>query len=185
MERHPESIVIDRRSTASRSFEYPTRSPTRGADTTLLMIATGRHQPTSSDQRADDVLAQHPGSRGGRSTAVNDLQIPTPPGGFEHAGSRSSTTAPTSRASRCLLDFFGLPHGRTALFVSALVAVAEGRAWRARSRSFVHHLRIERENGSDSPDCRLTSSTTRWSRPCLPARYLHVSFGGRTRRGCG
>ena len=59
-----------------------------------------------------------------------------------------------------LLDFFCLPHGRTAPFASALVAVNEGRGFNSTMpMPFAHHVRIELENGSDTAD-----------RPLLPDR---------------
>ena len=77
-----------------------------------------------------------------------------------------------------LLDFFCLPHGRTAPFASALVAVNEGRGFNSTiPMPFAHHVRVELENGSDAPTV-LYYQIDYTLESALPASsgYLHVSF---------
>jgi hypothetical protein len=77
-----------------------------------------------------------------------------------------------------LLDFFCLPHGRTAPFASALVAVNEGRGFNSTMpMPFAHHVRIELENGSDTPTV-LYYQIDYTLQPSMPSAsgYLHVSF---------
>ena len=77
-----------------------------------------------------------------------------------------------------VLDFFCLPHGRTAPFASALMAVAEGRGFNSTiPMPFAHHVRIEFENGSDAPTV-LYYQFDYTLEPAMPAGsgYLHVSF---------
>jgi hypothetical protein len=77
-----------------------------------------------------------------------------------------------------LLDFFCLPHGRTAPFASALVAVNEGRGFNCTiPMPFAHHVRVELENGSDAPTV-LYYQIDYTLEPAMPpgSGYLHVSF---------
>jgi hypothetical protein len=77
-----------------------------------------------------------------------------------------------------LLDFFSLPHGRTAPFASALVAVNEGRGLNSTiPMPFGRHVRFELENGSDSPTI-LYYQVDYTLEPAIPSGsgYLHVSF---------
>src|ERR1700683_3023514 len=77
-----------------------------------------------------------------------------------------------------LLDFFCLPHGRTAPFASALVAVNEGRGFNSTMpMPFAHHVRIELESGSDTPTV-LYYQIDYTLEPAMPrgSGYLHVSF---------
>jgi hypothetical protein len=76
------------------------------------------------------------------------------------------------------LDFFGLPHGRPAAYVSALTAVHEGRGFNAYSPlPFRENLRIELTNGSNRP-MDLYCQVDYTLQPSLPADtgFLHVSF---------
>ena len=77
-----------------------------------------------------------------------------------------------------LLDFFCLPHGRTAPFDSALVAVNEGRGFNGTMpMPFAHHVRIELENGSDTPTVLYYQIDFTLERAMPSASgYLHVSF---------
>lgn len=77
-----------------------------------------------------------------------------------------------------LLDFFCLPHGRTAPFSSALIAVNEGRGLNSTiPMPFAHHVRVEFENGSDASTV-LYYQIDYTLEPALPSGsgYLHVSF---------
>ena len=77
-----------------------------------------------------------------------------------------------------LLDFFSLPHGRTAPFASALVAVNEGRGFNSTiPMPFAHHLRLELENGAAAPTV-LYYQVDYTLEAAMPAGhgYLHVSF---------
>jgi hypothetical protein len=77
-----------------------------------------------------------------------------------------------------LLDFFCLPHGRTAAFASSLVAVNEGRGFNSTiPMPFAHQVRVELENGSDAPTV-LYYQIDYTLEPVMPAGsgYLHVSF---------
>ncbi len=76
------------------------------------------------------------------------------------------------------LDFFCLPHGRTAPFASALVSANEGRGFNSTiPMPFAHHVRVELENGSDAPTV-LYYQVDYTLEPAVPAGsgYLHVSF---------
>ena len=77
-----------------------------------------------------------------------------------------------------VLDFFCLPHGRTAPFASALVAANEGRGFNSTlPMPFAHHIRVELENGSSAPTV-LYYQIDYTLQPAVPAGngYLHVSF---------
>jgi Protein of unknown function (DUF2961) len=77
-----------------------------------------------------------------------------------------------------LLDFFCLPHGRTAPFASALVAVNEGRGFNSTiPMPFAHHVRVELENGSEAPTV-LYYQVDYTLEPAMPTGngYLHASF---------
>jgi hypothetical protein len=76
-----------------------------------------------------------------------------------------------------LLDFFCLPHGRTAAFASALVAVNEGRGLNATfPMPFARHLRLEFTNGSDTATV-LYFQVDYTLEPDVPeGGYLHASF---------
>jgi hypothetical protein len=74
-------------------------------------------------------------------------------------------------------DFFGCPHGRAASFVSALVAVQEGRGFNSYvPLPFAERIRIRLRNGSDT-DIRLWFQVDYTLEPgTSPASFLHVSF---------
>ena len=77
-----------------------------------------------------------------------------------------------------VLDFFCLPHGRTAPFASALVAANEGRGFNSTiPMPFAHHVRVELENGSNAPTV-LYYQVDYTLESTLPSSsgYLHVSF---------
>ena len=77
-----------------------------------------------------------------------------------------------------MLDFFCLPHGRTAPFSSALVAVNEGRGFNSTiPMPFADHLRMEFENCSDVPIV-LYYQADYTLEPAMPpgCGYLHASF---------
>jgi hypothetical protein len=77
-----------------------------------------------------------------------------------------------------MLDFFCLPHGRTAPFSSALVAVNEGRGFNSTiPMPFAGHLRMEFENCSDAPTV-LYYQADYTLEPAMPTGcgYLHASF---------
>ena len=77
-----------------------------------------------------------------------------------------------------MLDFFCLPHGRTAPFSSALVAVNEGRGFNSTiPMPFADHLRMEFENCSDVPTV-LYYQADYTLEPAMPTGcgYLHASF---------
>jgi Protein of unknown function (DUF2961) len=77
-----------------------------------------------------------------------------------------------------LFDFFCLPHGRSAPFASALVAVNEG--WGFNSTipmPFAHHVRLELENGSDAPTVLYYQVDYTVERAIPTGNgYLHASF---------
>ncbi len=77
-----------------------------------------------------------------------------------------------------LLDFFCLPHGRTAPFASALVAVNEGRGLNSTIPiPFGQHVRVELENGSRTPTVLYYQVDYTLER-AMPSGigYLHASF---------
>ena len=84
-----------------------------------------------------------------------------------------------------LLDFFCLPHGRTAPFASSLVAVNEGRGFNSTiPMPFAHHVRVELENGSGAPTV-LYYQIDYTLEPAMPTgRGISTSRSiGKTRRG--
>jgi hypothetical protein len=77
-----------------------------------------------------------------------------------------------------MLDLFCLPHGRTAAFASALVAVNEGRGFNSTiPMPFARHVRLEFQNSSDVPTV-LYFQVDYTLEPAMPSTsgYLHVSF---------
>jgi hypothetical protein len=77
-----------------------------------------------------------------------------------------------------VLDFFCLPHGRSAPFASALVAVNEGRGFNSTiPMPFARHVRLELENGSDAPTVLYYQVDYTVER-AMPSGngYLHVLF---------
>ena len=77
-----------------------------------------------------------------------------------------------------LLDFFCLPHGRTAPFASALVTANEGRGLNSTiPLPFARHVRLELTNGSDASTV-LYYQVDYTLEPAMPSGsgYLHVSF---------
>jgi hypothetical protein len=77
-----------------------------------------------------------------------------------------------------LLDFFCLPHGRTAPFASALVTANEGRGLNSTiPMPFARHVRLELTNGSDASTV-LYYQVDYTLEPSLSSGsgYLHVSF---------
>jgi Protein of unknown function (DUF2961) len=77
-----------------------------------------------------------------------------------------------------LLDFFCLPHGRTAPFASALVTANEGRGLNSTiPMPFARHVRLELTNDSDAPTV-LYYQVDYTLEPAMPSGsgYLHVSF---------
>jgi hypothetical protein len=75
------------------------------------------------------------------------------------------------------LDFFGLPHGRTAPYASALTAAQEGRGFNAYyPMPFRRRLRMELTNSGPDPITLYYQVDFVLSQQAADAGYLHVSF---------
>jgi len=75
------------------------------------------------------------------------------------------------------LDFFGLPHGRTAPYASALTAAQEGRGFNAYyPMPFRRRLRMELTNSGPDPITLYYQVDFTLSPQPADAGYLHVSF---------